>query len=174
MATDIGKVGIVMKGAWNSSATYEVLDAVSYNNGTYIAKQDVPANTAPTNTTYWQVALDPSIIGSTPFTIPGVNTITAALAKTSNYIYNTANGGGSSLCYKNGLYFIHAKHNTDTSAYYLGIVWKAAGVAPVITQLAANKISIRATNEGGTIAFNYNDSGLGGDGTSISYLFLGL
>jgi hypothetical protein len=128
----------------------------------------------PTNTTYWQVALDPSIIGSTPFTIPGVATITAALAKTSNFIFLTTNGGGVSLCNSNGLYFIHARHNTDTSAYYLGIAWKAAGAVPLITQLAANKISIRATNEGGTVAFNYNDSGLGGDGTAISYLFLGL
>ena len=58
MATDLGKVGIVMKGTWSSSATYEVLDAVSYNNGLYIAKQAVPANTLPTNTTYWQVAVD--------------------------------------------------------------------------------------------------------------------
>lgn len=57
MATDLGKVGIVMKGDWSSSATYEVLDAVSYNGGLYIAKQDVSANTAPTNTTYWQAAV---------------------------------------------------------------------------------------------------------------------
>lgn len=57
MATDLGKVGIVMKGTWSSSATYEVLDAVFYNGDTYIAKQAVPANTVPTNTTYWQAAL---------------------------------------------------------------------------------------------------------------------
>lgn len=56
-ATDLGKVGIVMKGTWSSSATYEVLDAVSYNSGFYIAKQAVPAGTLPTNTTYWQLAL---------------------------------------------------------------------------------------------------------------------
>lgn len=60
MATLVGKVGMVMKGDWSSSATYEALDAVSYNNGMYIAKQDVPANTAPTNTTYWQSAIDTS------------------------------------------------------------------------------------------------------------------
>ena len=58
MATDIGKVGMVVKGAWSSASTYEILDVVSYNNGLYVAKQDVPANTAPTNTTYWQVAID--------------------------------------------------------------------------------------------------------------------
>ena len=56
-ATDLGKVGIVMKGAYNSANTYEMLDAVTYNSGTYIAKQAVPANTLPSNTTYWQAAL---------------------------------------------------------------------------------------------------------------------
>lgn len=57
MATDIGKVGIVLKGTWSNSATYEVLDAVNYNGGTYIAKSAVPAGTLPTNTTYWQEGL---------------------------------------------------------------------------------------------------------------------
>lgn len=58
MAALVGKVGIVMKGAWSSSSAYEVLDAVSYDNGLYIAKQAVPANTVPTNTTYWQLAVN--------------------------------------------------------------------------------------------------------------------
>jgi hypothetical protein len=59
-ATDLGKVGMVMKGAYNSANTYEALDAVSYNAGLYVAKQDVPANTVPTDTTYWQVAISAS------------------------------------------------------------------------------------------------------------------
>lgn len=58
MATNVGRVGIVMKGTWSSSATYEGLDAVTYNGALYIAKQDVPANTLPTNATYWQAALE--------------------------------------------------------------------------------------------------------------------
>ena len=57
MATDLGKVGIRLRGNWSSSATYEVLDMVYYNNSSYIAKQAVPANTLPTDTTYWQVSL---------------------------------------------------------------------------------------------------------------------
>jgi hypothetical protein len=61
MATDLGKVGIRMRGTWDSSTAYEVLDAVYYNYGTYIAKQSVPAGTAPTNTSYWQKALDAPI-----------------------------------------------------------------------------------------------------------------
>ena len=57
-ATDLGKVGLVLKGNYNSANAYEVLDSVLYQGGTYIAKQDVPAGTNPTNTTYWQKALD--------------------------------------------------------------------------------------------------------------------
>ena len=37
MATLIGNVGIVMKGDWSSSATYDPLNAVSYAGGIYIA-----------------------------------------------------------------------------------------------------------------------------------------
>ena len=58
MATDLGKVGIRMRGTWDSSTAYEVLDAVTYQGSLYIAKQAVPANTVPTNTTYWQLASD--------------------------------------------------------------------------------------------------------------------
>ena len=54
--TDIGRAGMVMKGDYNSASTYETLDAVSYNNGLYVAKQNVPVNTYPTNTAYWQKA----------------------------------------------------------------------------------------------------------------------
>lgn len=57
MATDLGKVGIVMRGDWSNSSAYDVLDTVKYNNGTYIAKQNVPAGTDPTNSTYWQLAV---------------------------------------------------------------------------------------------------------------------
>lgn len=61
MATDLGKVGIRMRGNWSNSATYEVLDAVTYNNALYIAKYSVPAGTLPTNTTYWQIAVMESL-----------------------------------------------------------------------------------------------------------------
>ena len=62
MATDLGKVGMRAIGDWSNSATYEVLDVVSYQNGLYVAKQAVPANTVPTNTTYWQNAVSYSDI----------------------------------------------------------------------------------------------------------------
>lgn len=92
MATDLGKVGIVMKGTWSSSATYEVLDAVSYNNGLYIAKQAVPANTAPTNTTYWQLASNYPI-NYIQVDCTNISTLADLFAAVSANIANEGTGG---------------------------------------------------------------------------------
>lgn len=51
-----GRVLLIPKGAWNSTDTYSMLDLVSYNGSSYIAKTSVPANTLPTNTSYWQLS----------------------------------------------------------------------------------------------------------------------
>lgn len=51
-----GRVLIMPKGAWNSTDTYSLLDLVSYNGSSYVAKTSVPANTLPTNTSYWQLS----------------------------------------------------------------------------------------------------------------------
>ena len=60
--TNIGRVGIVLRGNYNSASTYETLDTVSYQNGLYVAKQNVPAGIVPTNTTYWQNAVDGELV----------------------------------------------------------------------------------------------------------------
>ena len=92
MATDLGKVGMRMRGDWNSSTAYEVLDAVSYNGGLYIAKQAVPANTLPTNTTYWQVGITRNLtnISETRFNFTSSTTLdytglSITIPKNSNY-----------------------------------------------------------------------------------------
>ena len=95
MATDIGKVGIVLKGAWSSLTAYEVLDAVSYNNGLYIATQAVPANTAPTNTTYWQPAIDPEALNSN--FIPKVRLATAGFVPTTEELSTLTLGSSTSI-----------------------------------------------------------------------------
>lgn len=51
-----GRVLIIPKGAWNDTDTYSMLDLVSYNGSSYIAKTSVPANTLPTNASYWQLS----------------------------------------------------------------------------------------------------------------------
>ena len=55
-----GKVRMTPKGTYDSSVPYEILDIVRNTDGNkvYIAKQDVPAVTPLTNTTYWVNLLD--------------------------------------------------------------------------------------------------------------------
>lgn len=59
----LGVVAPVPKGEWNNATGYEVLNIVRYNNTLYMAKQDVPANIAPTVaanwTNYWMLLISP-------------------------------------------------------------------------------------------------------------------
>jgi hypothetical protein len=148
--------------------------ALDYHNGEIATLGDV-AQLGETVENANSHILD-DIIGDTPTLIPDTNihTITDQLAKMPAYVHVSANGGGTGLCDKNGFYFVIARHNTDTSAYYIGFVYKAPSSNPVITEIASNLISIRAYNTSGTISFNYNGTtGLGDNGKTSSYRFLG-
>lgn len=50
-----GRVLIMPKGAYDATETYSMLDLVSYNGSSYIAKKSTTGN-LPTNTTYWQLS----------------------------------------------------------------------------------------------------------------------
>jgi len=52
---NLGRVGIVLKGAYSAQTAYKRLDLVSYEGRSYIALQDATAK-VPTNTAYWQKA----------------------------------------------------------------------------------------------------------------------
>lgn len=55
--TNLGNVAIVPKGAWVSTSTYVKNNLVSYSNGnSYVAVQDVPTGTLPTDTEYWMLS----------------------------------------------------------------------------------------------------------------------
>lgn len=55
MSTTItARIAPVPKGAWSNSTAYSMLDIVTNGGSSYIAKQNVPAGTALSNTTYWQ------------------------------------------------------------------------------------------------------------------------
>ena len=56
--TDLGKIGISVKGNYDSTVAYERNDVVYLVGDSYIAKQNVPAGTIPTNTTYWAKLAD--------------------------------------------------------------------------------------------------------------------
>ena len=123
MATLVGKVGIVIKGNWSSSATYEALDAVYYQNGTYIAKQAVPANTLPTNTTYWQVGLDAA----------GITTPTIIDTETKEIISSDVNYGNVVFRkYSNGVKSVTCAASSVPSTALSQIVTASSQFAPSI------------------------------------------
>lgn len=54
--TNIGKVAVVPKGVWDETAVYELLNVVTKDGSSYMAVQEsVPAGTAVTNSSYWQL-----------------------------------------------------------------------------------------------------------------------
>lgn len=57
MSTSAGKVLMIPKGDYDATETYTMLDVVSYQGKSYVAKQTTTGN-APTNTTYWQLMVD--------------------------------------------------------------------------------------------------------------------
>lgn len=57
MSTSAGRVLMIPKGDYDAAETYTMLDVVSYQGKSYVAKQTTTGN-APTNTTYWQLMLD--------------------------------------------------------------------------------------------------------------------
>ena len=109
MATLIGKVGMVMKGDWSSSATYEVLDAVTYNGSLYIAKQAVPVNTLPTNTTYWQLGAT----GDIPTKAEIIRATTGSSPTTLTLPIKRTTSGGK-------VFFIMAMQRSNSSSSYSG------------------------------------------------------
>lgn len=151
MATDLGKIGIVMKGAYNSANTYEVLDAVSYGINTYIAKQAVPANTLPTNTTYWQPALVTTEFphaqhfnGSNKSVIHIVNKNNNNSGELSFIISSDFWGGVS---YNVGIY-IHTGSSSNDSDIFYKVLWGSDEANYTITK---NSSEVTITYNGGYV-----------------------
>ena len=57
MSTSAGRVLMIPKGNYDAAETYTMLDVVSYQGKSYVAKQTTTGN-APTDTTYWQLMID--------------------------------------------------------------------------------------------------------------------
>lgn len=55
MATKIlGKVALTPKGEYSNATTYQSLDLITYNGGSYLALKETTGN-LPTNNEYWQL-----------------------------------------------------------------------------------------------------------------------
>lgn len=162
MAADLGKVGMRMRGDWSNSATYEVLDAVSYQDGLYIAKQAVPANTLPTNTTYWQVALSPTQLGvyediSASVTPTGCTISSFQKAKLGAFVAITATIVATASTVE-----ISGVPNAGKN-YYIGYAWNN-------NKNAAAEFAISMS---GTLKFTTNASISSGDSIRIAEVYAG-
>ena len=64
MSAIAGRVLIIPKGAYNPSSTYHMLDAVSYNGNSYIAKKTTQGNTPSADNEFWMLMSAGSAVAS--------------------------------------------------------------------------------------------------------------
>ena len=84
MATiNLGRVGFVQKGTYSGATAYKINDVVVYNNGVYACISPTTGN-LPTNTTYWKLWLEPSMLVAKT----GDETIAGVKTFSSNTIFN--------------------------------------------------------------------------------------
>lgn len=95
---NLGRVSIVPKGTWSSSASYKYLDLVYSGNKSYVALQ-ASTNIVPTNTTYWMLLVDGdySNLLSAHEAGTGVHTIAGVTGLQSALDSKEASGTASSL-----------------------------------------------------------------------------
>lgn len=62
--TILGKVSITPKGAWKANASYERLDAVSYNGSSFLARRS-NQNVVPTEGDDWQMMAEKATAANT-------------------------------------------------------------------------------------------------------------
>ena len=161
MATDLGKVGMVMKGDWSSSATYETLDVVSYSGSLYVAKQNVPANTLPTNTTYWQAAVSVSALMdgmtlnySTNTTKYG-NILIRAIGNRSSFKITLASSGVNNILIYIGYHAANSANENKRGLYVIDIngnIIDLSGLGGAVPTLSYDSTTLTYTI---TLGYNY-------------------
>lgn len=110
--SDAGRIGFVIKGNYDATATYEFLDVVYSNNATYIARK-VTTGDPVTDTTAWFCALNADLNGmvhsatinpsaSAPFAADWLMENGAVITPQSNDLYRVLVEGKERLYFWNG------------------------------------------------------------------------
>ena len=110
--SDAGRIGFVIKGDYDATATYEFLDVVYSNNATYIARK-VTTGDPVTDTTAWFCALNADLNGmvhsatinpsaSAPFAADWLMENGAVITPQSNDLYRVLVEGKERLYFWNG------------------------------------------------------------------------
>lgn len=86
---ELGKVSVTPKGEWGTSVGYAILDIVSKDGCSYIARQNVPSGTPLTNNAYWMEIAGPGPegpIGPQPPLINELDSNSLIKAPTANVV----------------------------------------------------------------------------------------
>lgn len=61
---DAGRIGFVIRGTYDSTATYDFLDTVYFEGSSYVAKKATIGNEPKENDEYWQILAKVGSVGS--------------------------------------------------------------------------------------------------------------
>lgn len=110
MASDLGKIGQTLKGAYNSSTTYEILDVVTFNGSSYVSLKNNNTSLI-TDPSSWQLNASKGDVGQTgPIGPTGATGLTGP-AGSNSQSFNTK---GTVATYAN----LPSSGNVINDAYY--------------------------------------------------------
>ena len=82
---NLGRVAYVNKGTYNGTTVYTKYDVVLYNNGSYVYWNGTDASGhLPTDTNYWRVMLDPTLLNQATDNANGATTAKAFQPRTGS------------------------------------------------------------------------------------------
>lgn len=124
---NLGRVGIVLKGAWSGTTSYVPLDLVSYDGNSWVAKRNntnVEPNT--TNTSDWQLISNNSSLISTVqgYKNDAADSATAAAASATAAAASAVDGASSKAAIASD-YSASATYKQGDYAWYSGTLYRA-------------------------------------------------
>ncbi len=89
---NLGRVAYVNKGTYSGTTVYTKYDVVLYNNGSYVYWNGTDASGhLPTDTNYWRVMLDPTLLNQATDNANGATTAATNAASAANAAATAAN-----------------------------------------------------------------------------------
>lgn len=102
---DAGRVGFVIRGAYDSSASYDFLDVVYFGDSSYVAKKVTVGNEPTENNEYWQIFAKAAQGPAGPQGVKGDTGPAGPAGSNGATIYSGISAPGSSLGVNGDVYF---------------------------------------------------------------------
>lgn len=146
---NLGKVSVIFKGEYSSSAVYNKLDVVTYQGSSYECKSDNTVGIVPTNITYWSLvaqkgytpvkgvdyytaqdisdmegdvvtAITPTLNAKQNITDNTLTTTNKTIPSAINEVNSIAKGANQAISYSNYSAMVTAFNNALSTAYNVG------------------------------------------------------